>query len=389
MKQLWYFRLFYSFFFFASAMIFSQTAVFLEQKGLSGTEIGFTLATISLAATISQPIVGFLADRFKNRSSILRILLLGAATCIFLLPSINGFLPIVTMVFIFSLFLEPTFTLADTTVIEAARYEPAIEYGKVRWFGSIAWGIGSLALGIILQFLGGFSTAFTLFTVLALFAVGITFTFPKHQTKQAETIDWHAVKQLVRYQPFIFICSFSFFVGGVSLTVNNYLALHLTQLGAMSSVIGVAMFLPTLLEITTFQFSGRLINHFGIKRIFLAICLILTLVQLSFFFAPHFLIVMVGMMIQGLIFPLTISAIYQFLNEYFDAHVLTTVSTIRAMFAAGISTFIFTFIAGIIFEFAHLAFVFAMTALLMSFAFLLVWRFFPQRSAHRRQSKQP
>lgn len=382
MRQLWYFRLFYTCFFFASAMIFSQTAVFLEEKGLSGSEIGFTLAIISLAATISQPVVGFLADRFKNRVGILQLLLIGSAVCIFLLPSLNGFLPIVLMVFAFALFLEPTFTLADTTIIEAARYDEHVEYGKVRWFGSIAWGLGSLALGIILQFFGGFSTAFTLFGVLAGFAVAIAFTFPKHQSKQKETIDWHALKHLLHNRPFLFICSFSFFVGGVSLTVNNYLALHLTELGAVSSFIGVAMFLPTLLEITTFQFSGRLISHFGIKRIFLFVCFMLTLVQVSFFLAPHYLVVMLGMMVQGLIFPLTISAIYQFLGEYFDEHVLTTVSTIRAMFAAGISTFIFTFIAGIILEFAGLALIFAMTAVLMTLAFILVWQFFPKRPRH-------
>lgn len=382
MRQLWYFRLFYTLFFFASAMIFSQTAVFLESKQLSGSEIGFTLAIISLAATIGQPIVGFLADRFKNRTGTLQLLLIGAAICIFLLPSTNGFLPIVIMVFGFAFFLEPTFTLADTTVIEAARYDEHVEYGKVRWFGSIAWGLGSLTLGFILQFLGGFPTAFTLFAVLALFAVGIAFTFPKHQSKQVETIDWHALKHLLRNRPFLFICGFSFFVGGVSLTVNNYLALHLTQLGAMASIIGVAMFLPTLLEITTFQFSGRLINHFGLKRIFFLVCFVLTFVQISYLLAPHYLVVMSGMMLQGLIFPLSISAIYQFLNEYFDAHVLTTVSTIRATFAAGVSTFIFTFIAGFIFEAVGLAMIFAMTALLMATACFIVWRFFPQRHHH-------
>ncbi|MGL6008851.1 MAG: MFS transporter, partial [Culicoidibacterales bacterium] len=220
MGQLWYFRIFYVLFFFSASMIFSQTSVFLQSKDLSGTEIGIILASISFAAMISQPIIGVIADRFKNRRLILQILFFASAFFVLFLPQTSGFLPLLVLVFTFSFFLEPTFTLADTTIIEAAKYDDHVEYGKVRWFGSIAWGLGSLTLGLILQFFGGFSTAFLLFAVMMVTAGVMAFRFPNHQAKTTEKIEWHELGHLLKNRHFIFICLFSIFVGGVSLTAG-------------------------------------------------------------------------------------------------------------------------------------------------------------------------
>ncbi|MGL5915011.1 MAG: MFS transporter, partial [Culicoidibacterales bacterium] len=361
MGQLWYFRIFYVLFFFSASMIFSQTSVFLQSKDLSGTEIGIILASISFAAMISQPIIGIIADRFKNRRLILQILFFASAFFVLFLPQTSGFLPLLVLVFTFSFFLEPTFTLADTTIIEAAKYDDHVEYGKVRWFGSIAWGLGSLTLGLILQFFGGFSTAFLLFAVMMVTAGVMAFRFPNHQAKTTEKIEWHELGHLLKNRHFIFICLFSIFVGGVSLTAGNYLALRLMDLGATASIVGFAMFLPTLLEILSFNFSGRIINHLGLKRAFLLVCLMMTTAQFIFYLAPHYTIVMLGMFLQGLIFPISISAIYQFLAQHFEPHILTTVSTFRATLAAGLSTFVLTLIAGFIYDAFSLSAIFIMT----------------------------
>lgn len=381
MRQLWYFRLFYTLFFFCAAMIFSQTSVFLETKGLTGSQIGIILASISFGAMVAQPIVGILADRFKNRKLILQVLFFGSALFVLFLPIIEGFYPLLLLVFVFSLFLEPIFTLADTTIIEAARYSDQVEYGKVRWFGSIAWGIGSLALGIIIQFLGGFNTAFTLFAVFMVIAGLMVFRFPNHQAKTQEKVEWHELAHLLKNRHFRFICALSIFIGGVGITGGNYLALRLNDLGALASIIGVAMFIPTLLEIFSFNFSGRIIKFLGLKRAFILVTATMIVAQTLFFLAPHYSIVMLGMFLQGLIFPISISAIYQFLTLHFPAHLLTTVSTFRATLSAGLSAFVFTLISGFIFEHFGIAYIFGFTSFLMVLACLLTIYFFPKSTS--------
>ncbi|MGL6056959.1 MAG: MFS transporter [Culicoidibacterales bacterium] len=378
MGQLWYFRIFYVLFFFSAAMIFSQTSVFLESKQLSGSEIGVILASISFAAMVSQPIIGIIADRLKNRRLILQLLFFVSAFFVLFLANTSGFLPLLILVFVFSLFLEPIFTLADTSIIEAAKYDERVEYGKVRWFGSIAWGIGSLSLGIILQFFGGFSTAFTVFAILMVIAGFMVGRFPNHQAKTTAKVEWHELGHLLKNRHFIFICLFSIFVGGVSLTANNYLALRLMNLGAAATIVGIAMFLPTLLEIISFNFSGKVIQRLGLKGSFLLVCAVMTTAQFIFFFAPHYSIAMVGMFLQGLIFPISISAIYQFLAQHFEPHILTTVSTFRATLAAGLSTFVLTLLAGFIYDAFSLAAIFLMTSSLMIIAGIVTFCFFPR-----------
>ncbi|MGL5295843.1 MAG: MFS transporter [Culicoidibacterales bacterium] len=377
MKQLWYYRIFYTVFFLCAALFFSQTSIFLESKGLSGSEIGIILATISFAAMVSQPIIGVIADRFQNRKRILQLLFFASSIGSLLLSNTEGFFPLLLLVFTFALFLEPIFTLADTTIIEASRHIDTVEYGKVRWFGSIAWGVGSLTLGVIIQFLGGFQTAFTIFAILMIIAGIMVGRFPNYQTQTTTKFEWGELGRLFHNKHFLFISILSIFLGGVGITTGNYLALRLTDLGAVATLIGIAMFIPTLLEIFSFNFSGRVIGYLGLKRAFLLVILVMFTAQLLFFFAPHWSIVMIGMFLQGLIFPISISAIYQFLSTHFEPHILTTVSTFRATISAGLSAFLCTLIAGFIFEQFGIAFIFTMTGSLMAIAFIFTLFFYP------------
>src|SRR5690625_7359769 len=65
------------FFHFTNTIIISFLPIYLDFKGLSGTEIGWVLAIGPLASIISQPFWGFLSDKYRTVKWVLIMTIIG------------------------------------------------------------------------------------------------------------------------------------------------------------------------------------------------------------------------------------------------------------------------------------------------------------------------
>ena len=75
---------------FVIAAFFPFLALFLADKGLSDSQIGFVIAAMALARILLNPIWGHLADSTLGRRTSLQIGLLAAAACALLLAGAQG-----------------------------------------------------------------------------------------------------------------------------------------------------------------------------------------------------------------------------------------------------------------------------------------------------------
>ena len=130
----------------------------LSSHGVSPERLGLTLALTTTIRLISAPIAGRIADRYRA----LRIVLaacaaLGGAAALALLPAV-GFSTLLLVAVLHAAMLAPTTVLADALALWAAVTSSSdrfrFEYGWVRGLGSLAFVLGSVAIGQSIQVFG-------------------------------------------------------------------------------------------------------------------------------------------------------------------------------------------------------------------------------------------
>jgi MFS transporter, PPP family, 3-phenylpropionic acid transporter len=162
----------------------------LSLHGVDPERLGLTLSLATTIRLFSAPLAGRIADRHHA----LRIVLatcaaLAAAAALGLLPAV-GFPALLLVVLLQAAMLAPTTVLADALAVWAATTNSTkpfrFEYGWVRGLGSLAFVLGSLAIGQSIQVFGIGSIVIGQ-AILLLMAAGAAFWVPEiSSTPRAE-----------------------------------------------------------------------------------------------------------------------------------------------------------------------------------------------------------
>jgi len=168
-----------------SALQFLQNAVFatsviclgtylLQTLGFSGREVGMIYATNAIAATVSPPVVGWLADRYFSADRMLVLLNVLAAVALTACFFVESFAAVYSLILVFNLCFMPTFSLLAAICFHQLE-EPAKEFPAVRAWGTVAFmlvGLGLSFFGVEASpwplVAGGFLAVLTAFLALTL-----------------------------------------------------------------------------------------------------------------------------------------------------------------------------------------------------------------------------
>lgn len=172
--------------------------LFLQRRGLSDSQIGTTVAIMSLVSILAPPLWGYLSDRWNNRQLPLALCGLGAAAafCGYFVATY----PFVLLVaFLFALFHSPLIPLLDALVLERLGQSKE-RYGRLRAWGSWAFMAMMFAFGLLLNKQGTAESllpALLLFPILRLLFAGSAFLLPRNGGgKPMSNRDWTEVRLL-------------------------------------------------------------------------------------------------------------------------------------------------------------------------------------------------
>lgn len=169
---------------FSGVVVFRN--VYLGEMGMSESAMGQIGFLMTVVGIIAQPMWGMVTDYFHAE----RAVLIGGAgiSAVGLLayPFADGFaepfLFVVVGTVIFSIFHAPIVPIANGLVLFAG-----YEYGKIRAFGSAAFGIGSLGFGFFVATLGVSSIVYVYVFGMILLAIVVgTFANPRAEPDQNE-----------------------------------------------------------------------------------------------------------------------------------------------------------------------------------------------------------
>jgi len=112
---------------------------------------------------------GALADIFHLHHRLLPGLMLLTLPMAALLAGAQDFVPLFVAISLFAICIAPVIALADNAVLELLG-DRRYEYGRLRLWGAVGWGIGALGAGYILENTGG---SFSFFWYIGLMFLGV------------------------------------------------------------------------------------------------------------------------------------------------------------------------------------------------------------------------
>jgi len=272
-------KTFYFLFFAAASFLFPFLALYYEQLGLSGGQIGLLAAIPSLMVLSAASLWGGLADALQQHKRLLKLALLGTMTAVLVLSFTTTFFWLIPVVMAHAFFVAPIMPLIDNTVLDLLG-DRKNEYGKQRLWGAIGWGaLAPLAGWVVEQF--GLAWSFYGYLVLMFGCLLVSWPLSIPPTKLGGAF-WRSLRLLLNHKPWLLFLSVVF-IAGVNLAITHtYLFLYLNVLGASKTLMGISLTFATFSEVVVFFFAGQLLNRLGIRRLLLLALLAGALRSLAF-----------------------------------------------------------------------------------------------------------
>lgn len=242
--------------------IFAYASMYLIDKGLSNSEIGYILSLGSIFSAIAQPIVGGMADRSKKL--ILHKLLMTFSGIIIVL---SGILLAFNKVF-WMVFLLYTLIIAFSQIMTPLTYSLAmffvsrgipIDFGIARGIGSLAYAICSAILGVLIEKQGVDVIVFAIIIVYVLLIISVaTFHF-KGVDENVKNVDMginekpgvnlSLIQFIMRYKRFSIVILGNILVFVSHNIISNYMFQIYDNIGLGSSEMGYGIFIAAACEL--------------------------------------------------------------------------------------------------------------------------------------------
>src|SRR5690625_1564121 len=188
------------FFHFTNTIIISFLPIYLDFKGLSGTEIGWVLAIGPLASIIAQPFWGFLSDKYKTVKRIILICMIGIFLSSIAFFQMDRLLSILFVGFVLYFFTTPVSALGDSLGQRRAN-DLNISFGTIRMWGSLGFATSSLVIGQILNKIGVQYMMWP-YIILGCFAFLMAMRL-KDVHIDSEPVQFSDVKNLITNKPYV------------------------------------------------------------------------------------------------------------------------------------------------------------------------------------------
>jgi PPP family 3-phenylpropionic acid transporter len=211
-----------------------------------------------------------------------------------------------------SIFGSPIMPLIDNSVLEALG-DRRREYGKLRLWGAVGWGVAAPLVGRLIGSLG-LRVSFVGYAILmgGCLLVSLRVTVSRSSIGRDLGRGLHGLFRQGQWVMFLG----GILIGGASLAaVHNYLFLYMDELGASELVMGVALSCATLGELSVFYYADRILARLGARRTILLALLAHAIRVLAYSVIRRPLLVLPVQLLHGLSFSALWVASVSYANE--------------------------------------------------------------------------
>lgn len=258
--------------------------VFLEENNFTGAEIGIINAILQSTIFLVIPLWGLIADKRGIRPT-LSWICIATAVLMFFLGYIKVFWILLIYILILGIFHYSLGPLNDALAVEYSKTNSKYNYGILRSWGSLGWGVASVLGGYLFLHIS-MDYVFPLTAVFFVSAIFFLRIPARRKVIYKPDFQPFSLSYLYRNkQLFVFICILLLY-GIASSPITSFLNLYFTELNANNKIIGYAYAIQAFSEVPFFIIGERLMRHIGSKRIIIISLAVMVVRMLLYGFIP-------------------------------------------------------------------------------------------------------
>jgi PPP family 3-phenylpropionic acid transporter len=362
-------KVFYFLFFAAAAALAPFLALYYEQLGSTGRQIGVLTAIPPIVTMIAASLWSGLADATQQHHRLLILAIIGAMFFALAISFAVSFWLLALLVVMFAFFTAPIIPLVDNAAMETLG-ERKNQYGKLRLWGAVGWGVSAPFVGLLVE---QFSPSWSFYGYIGFMFAGLLLVFglPIGHAGIGQAF-WRGFGALMGNRRWLFFLVIIFIAGIGSSMTHNYLFLYMNQLGASTTVMGLALTVATLSELAVYAFSDKMLDRWGTRKM-LAISIIAMIVRMltySVIMLPW--MVLIIQLLHGLAFSVQWVAGVAYANKIAPPGMGATAQGIFSGVSMGLAAAVGAFIGGWLYESVGPFLMYRWAALGIAAALLLV-----------------
>jgi PPP family 3-phenylpropionic acid transporter len=341
-------KLYYFFFFFAIGAIAPYFSIYLQQRGLSGSQIGLVLAAPPLIALVASPFWGAVVDRWQAPRRVLALCASMAGVISIFFLGIYSFTAILITLVIMNFFRSPISPLLDSAAMKLVS-EHGASYGRQRLFGSIGFVLASYGLGWIVTEdnlnLVFWMHAIALGVACATLSLALPVRVETHRTALSVGL------RILLAQPGYRSLLIAMLMLGMSAACYiTFLGLHILTLGGTPAMVGLAFAGNAISEIPVMFLGDRWFARVSYRRTIVVALAGFSVVWalMALAWAPWQLIVITPL--TGVCFGLTWMAVVGYANGSAPTGLGASAQTLINAVHGGLGWAIGTALAGMIWD---------------------------------------
>ena len=272
--------LLYLFYNISFALFSALISVYLIDKGFAASDVSLVVSIASLAAMLTQPIIGGLTDRFGMRR--VNLALFGLACVAAVTFVATPFFAIICGSYaLLNLIMNGT-----NPVVERMATSSPYGYGKVRMWGTVGFATGTQLSGIIYDNIAPEALYITFIFTMLLCILGFWGTNPRlAEAEEAEIADDGdgepvSSKGLLTNKMFLYYLVTAALFTAVTSATYSFTPAYLTSLGMEATLASTILSVAAVCELPLILFSGKFMDKIP-NRILLIVCSALICLQMA------------------------------------------------------------------------------------------------------------
>jgi predicted MFS family arabinose efflux permease len=345
--------------------------LFYQQKGLSFTQIGIASAVFSIVGVFTQPLWGFITDKYLDKRITLTAIGISCAFIIYSFVLAESVYSVILAVILLAVFQSSIVPIADAYSFEIIEHNQQLQYGRIRLMGNIGYAAGALVIGQVIQYYGIEVSYFIYSAIMisgSIIISGVRFNY-KGNGKKINLQDGFNLFKDKKFSVFLIsvIVAFTAIGGNVS-----YLAVLIQETGGTTGNLGFVWFVIAISTLPVFYFGKGLTNKLGDINIYLLGTLFYALrFFLNSLFSSNNIILGIQLL-ESVSYTFFLMGTLEYLNKITPAKIKTTSMTFYTA-ACGIGGFLGSFAGGILLEHADIFMLYRLLSLvsILCIAFIL------------------
>lgn len=251
----------FNFFVYGTMVLFTSFfQLYLLDVGMNKTEIGALFSVGAFVSIFANPFWTFWTDRYQNIRRIVLLMLIGTLVFSQSMFRATTYETIYSAIVLFYFFQGPLFAQSNTMIlsyIDGTNHR----FRSFRLWGSLGWALIAISAGFVLDW-AGLSVLSYLFAALLGASILFNLLLPRiKHTIVRDPMPFRGLSKVI-FNPF-FLC---FLVFGILVSIPNtmnttFISLYITDLGGSKKMIGLSVFLSSILEVGVFILCDRFLKR--------------------------------------------------------------------------------------------------------------------------------